>query len=103
MFVANSRAFGDFAFKLNGSKGQDEQEIIPFPDFRSFERNDDDDFLIIASDGLWEFMTIQEVIEFITLRKDAKITVDACCDQMIQECLARGSHDNISIIIVFFQ
>ena len=49
--LAMSRAMGDLALARYGVTGQ--------PDVASYERSPDDQFLIIASDGLWAVMSNQ--------------------------------------------
>jgi len=49
-----SRSFGDFDYKQNKQLGYDQQMITCHPDVKSFDRNADDEFIIMGCDGIWE-------------------------------------------------
>lgn len=96
--LAMSRSFGD---KLAASVGTtSEPEVI------DYTFTNDDKFLIVASDGVWEFITSSEIVEFI---KDFYIKGDAkgCCEFLLKEASARWIQeeqviDDISMILLFF-
>jgi serine/threonine protein phosphatase PrpC len=48
-----SRSIGDFIAHSVG--------VIPDPEVMRFELNPDHKFLIIASDGVWEFLSNEEI------------------------------------------
>ncbi|DAZ97237.1 TPA: hypothetical protein N0F65_010399 [Lagenidium giganteum] len=71
----------------------------------------DDSVLVVASDGLWEVMTPDDVARFITqhvhlqaTQRDNKhadaITWDAIAEQLTVEAYARGSLDNLAVILM---
>lgn len=68
---------------------------------------DDDKFLILASDGVWEFLSNDEVIDIIVPfwhRNDLR----GACNQVVKEAVAawereEESIDDITCIIVFFK
>ena len=72
-FLGLSRAFGDFEFKENSSKGPEEQMVIVSPDVISVKVTSETDFLVLASDGIWESMTPQEVIDLLMKKFITKI------------------------------
>lgn len=107
--LALSRAIGDRA---------ENPWIISTPDIKLYKIQPlVDSFIIIASDGLWDVMTSQEVVDFIhdcmirydlkSLSSSSKHSVDNMRDKVIkeltQEALRRGSMDNITIIIMWLQ
>ena len=49
-----SRAFGDFELKSNQKKTYSEQMVTSIPEIIEVDRSDDDQFIVIASDGVWE-------------------------------------------------
>jgi serine/threonine protein phosphatase PrpC len=55
--LAMSRSFGD---EVAASVG-----TISEPEIEEYEITEDDKFIIIASDGIWEFISSQECVEFI--------------------------------------
>jgi serine/threonine protein phosphatase PrpC len=50
--LALSRAFGDFKFKKNSSLGPEDQIITANPDITCHEIGDNDEFLVLACDGV---------------------------------------------------
>ncbi|CAM9120134.1 unnamed protein product [Phaeothamnion confervicola] len=62
--IAISRALGDFAFK-KGSAGQTEQIMTAMPDVLTAARQDEDEFLVLASDGVWDVMDNHDMGMFL--------------------------------------
>jgi protein phosphatase 1B len=56
-----SRALGDYAFKMNKRKGPNEQIISPEPDVYVRERSEKDEYLVLASDGIWEYFSNEQL------------------------------------------
>lgn len=50
--LALSRALGDFEFKKNYSLGPEQQIITANPDITYHEISEDDEFLVLACDGV---------------------------------------------------
>lgn len=116
--IAVSRAFGDMRFKTKKEemlkKGVEEGRwsekftsrvqfkgdlVSVCPDVSHIFLRNDAEFIILASDGLWDYMNSSDVVDFVRnqLREhgDAQIACEALC----QTALDRGSQDNISIIV----
>ncbi|KAG7569969.1 Protein kinase domain [Arabidopsis thaliana x Arabidopsis arenosa] len=60
----------------------------------------DDEFLVMASDGLWDVVNDEEVIGII---KDTVKEPSMCSKRLATEAAARGSGDNITVIVVFLR
>ena len=86
-----SRSFGDWVNKQDG--------VIVDPHLIKIEINNDDLFLIIASDGLWDVIKDEECKGFTEIYSN---TFDIC-KNLVQECLNRGSQDNISCYVIKFK
>ncbi|XP_009412455.2 probable protein phosphatase 2C 62 [Musa acuminata AAA Group] len=87
--LAVARAFGDRSLKAHLSSEPDvADEII----------DEDAEFLILASDGLWKVMSNQEAVDFIKDVKDPQ----AAARNLTEEAVARKSKDDISCIVVRF-
>lgn len=61
--------------------------------------------LILGSDGVWDTMTDQDVIDIYTRTQNDYIrvteaTLSVCARMIIEEAQRRGSEDNITVIIV---
>lgn len=83
--------------------------IIPVPKVTFATRSDEDECLILASDGLWDVMSNQEVGEVARrlLRWQCRLMVDDdvsaaqfIAGNLTDMALGRNSSDNISIIFV---
>jgi protein phosphatase 1B len=101
--LAVSRALGDFEYKSVAGKGACEQLVSPEPDVTMEERSEDDEFLALACDGVWDVMSNEELCEFVRNRMLLTDDLRVICNQVIDTCLAKGSRDNMSIIIVAFK
>ena len=115
--IAVSRAFGDFDYKGNADLSPDEQAIICTPEIITHVRNPTEDlYLVLACDGVWDVMTNEEVGDFVhsaigriyAEKKQSGLdpanaiseTLPTAGDELIYECLQRGSRDNMSVLIV---
>ncbi|XP_059640005.1 probable protein phosphatase 2C 6 isoform X2 [Cornus florida] len=106
--LAMSRSIGDRYLKPS---------IIPDPEVTFIPRTKDDECLILASDGLWDVMTNEEVCDIarkrillwhkkngVTLPSKRGEGIDPAA-QAAAECLSnralqKGSKDNITVIVV---
>nr|ACU18291.1 unknown [Glycine max] len=88
--LAVSRAFGDKSLKKHLSSE-------PFVTVEIIE--DDAEFVILASDGLWKVMSNQEAVNCIRNIKDAR----SSAKRLTEEAVNRKSTDDISCIVVKFQ
>ncbi|GAV72317.1 PP2C domain-containing protein [Cephalotus follicularis] len=87
--LAVARAFGDKSLK---------EHLSSEPHVAVETIDDDTEFLILASDGLWKVKTNQEAADAIKNIKDAK----AAAKHLADEALNRGSTDDISCVVVRF-
>lgn len=89
--LAVSRALGDYEYKNVKNKGQCEQLVSPEPEIFCQERDPEDEFLVLACDGVWDVMTNEDVCSFIQSR--LKITSDLVevTNQVIDTCLHKVS------------
>lgn len=55
---------------------------------------------VMASDGLWDVMSNAEVVSLI---KDTVKEPGMCSKRLATEAAARGSKDNITVIVIFLQ
>nr|BAJ33673.1 unnamed protein product [Eutrema halophilum] len=60
----------------------------------------DDEFLVMASDGLWDVVNDEEVIGII---RDTVKEPSMCSKRLATEAAERGSGDNITVIVVFLR
>ncbi|KOS21583.1 Protein phosphatase 2C -like protein 3 [Escovopsis weberi] len=106
--LALSRAIGDFEFKKSAELSPENQIVTAFPDIEEHELTDEDEFLVVACDGIWDCQSSQAVIEFVRRGIAAKQDLDKICENMMDNCLASNSEtggvgcDNMTMVIVGF-
>jgi protein phosphatase 1L len=85
--LAVSRAFGDRKLK---------KYVIAEPEIKIRKLDENDDFIILASDGVWDLFSSQEAVEIVARAKSpeegAIMLTDAAYNQ--------GSMDNITALVV---
>jgi len=103
--IAVSRAIGDGDFK-DGDGPPESQAITCVPDVFEREVKPNDQFLVLACDGLWDVMENQEVVDFINkLLSKAKTVTDELLSQICEQLTThavnnKGSPDNVTAVIV---
>jgi hypothetical protein len=101
--LAVSRALGDFEYKMRSDLPQRRQRVSAEPDVTVIERQfAEDEFLLLACDGIWDVMTNQGAAKFIhsRLKKGDASHARTACDRLIKRCLDLGSRDNMSALVV---
>merc|ERR1712093_567422 len=63
--LALSRAIGDFEFKKSAELAPEQQIVTAYPDVTVHDISDDDEFLVVACDGIWDCQSSQAVVEFV--------------------------------------
>ncbi|KAI9811589.1 MAG: Protein phosphatase 2C 2 [Pycnora praestabilis] len=104
--LALSRAIGDFEFKKSADLSPEQQIVTAYPDVVTHELSDDDEFLVIACDGIWDCQSSQAVVEFVRRGIAAKQELHSICENMMDNCLASNSEtggvgcDNMTMIVI---
>lgn len=104
--LALSRALGDFSFKRSGKRPPHEQMVTAEPDVSVHPITESSEFIVMASDGIWEVMSNQEVVGFVRSRLARGMNPDAICEALLDHCLAPDRHngrtgkDNMTVIII---
>ena len=97
--LAMSRSFGDEIASRVGVFAQPEVKIFPF--------NEEDKFVVIASDGLWEYVTNEEVVNIVSEffeKKDCDGAVSKLYEISHERWVQYDDYiDDISIIVVFLE
>lgn len=121
-----SRALGDFEFKKNYSLIPQKQVITSDPDITVHEITSEDEFLVLACDGLsvsyvsmtyvhicsfaagiWDCLTSQQVVDFIRLEISEGKELSEISEEICEHCLAPDASsgtgigcDNMTVLIV---
>jgi serine/threonine protein phosphatase PrpC len=86
--LAVSRALGDFDYKREHNLKATEQLVSPEPEITMQERDpDSDEFLLLACDGIFDVMSNDEVVAYVS--HHLKLTNDLVkiCSDLIDTCL----------------
>lgn len=107
-----SRSLGDLYYKSDTFIPPEKQRITAFPDVRVTPICKDDEFVIIACDGIWDCKTNQEAVDFVRahLAQSEKPSAEAlrdACEALCDDCLSHDpikseGHgcDNMTVVIV---
>ncbi|XP_042208857.1 probable protein phosphatase CG10417 [Homarus americanus] len=104
-----SRAIGDHGYKQNKNLSPEEQMISPLPDVRSMALEPEDNFMIVACDGIWNSLSSQEACDFVSERLNDGTKITKICEELFDHCLAPDTHgdgtgcDNMTCIIISFK
>ncbi|XP_054824306.1 protein kinase and PP2C-like domain-containing protein isoform X2 [Prosopis cineraria] len=90
------------ALQVTRSMGDDDLKpaVTAEPEISETTLSADDEYLVMASDGLWDVMSNKEVINMI---KDTVKEPGMCSKRLATEAVERGSKDNITVIVVFLR
>eukprot|EP00873_Tetraselmis_striata_P000418 jgi/Tetstr1/420682/TSEL_011768.t1 len=119
--LAVTRAFGDAEFKGDENRAQMLQDgirdgywsqefadsvkwsgdpVVATPDVSQIEITEEDEFMIIASDGLWDVYTSAEAISFVRREYRSNKKAQDIADELVARALSRRTQDNVVCIIV---
>ena len=89
--LAVSRALGDFDYKRRDELGATEQLVSPEPDMEVLERDEKDQFLLLACDGIYDVMTNEEVVQYVLSQLELENDLSKICSGLIDTCLNKVS------------
>ncbi|XP_076907077.1 putative protein phosphatase 2C 47 [Bidens hawaiensis] len=94
-----ARALGDWHMK--GPKGSD-GPLSAEPELEEITLCEEDEFLIIGCDGLWDVMSSQYAVTIV--RKELMLHNDPekCSRQLVMEASKRNSCDNLTVVVICF-
>lgn len=105
--LALSRALGDFEFKKNYSLSPEAQIITANPDITCHEITEEDEFMVIACDGIWDCLSSQQVVDFVRYQVAEGKELTEIGEMMCDHCLAPDTTsgagigcDNMTVLIV---
>ncbi|KAK9287346.1 hypothetical protein L1049_015761 [Liquidambar formosana] len=92
-----ARALGDWHMK--GSRGS---PLIAEPELQETLLTEEDEFLILGCDGLWDVMSSQCAVTIT--RKELMLHNDPerCSRELVREALKRNTCDNLTVVVVCF-
>ncbi|CAL1398746.1 unnamed protein product [Linum trigynum] len=94
-----SRALGDWDMKLPcGSRSP----LISEPEFRQVVLTEEDEFLVIGCDGIWDVMSSQHAVSLVRRGLRRHDDPEQCAKDLVMEAFRRNTFDNLTAIIVCF-
>ncbi|KAJ1687795.1 hypothetical protein LUZ63_019185 [Rhynchospora breviuscula] len=116
--ISVSRAFGDIQFKTKKNemlaKGVEDGRwtekfasrvqfkgdlVTAMPDIYTTELGSNSEFILLASDGLWDYMKSSEAVALVRNQLRQHGDVQLACEALALTALNQGSQDNISVAI----
>ena len=96
--LAMSRSFGDLAAESVG--------VISTPEIQEFTFGNDLAFIIVASDGVWEFISSEEAVELVSQFHANGKSCQEACNELVSESLRRWNEeedvvDDITAVVVY--
>jgi len=105
-----SRAIGDLQYKRREDLKQEEQAVCSTPDIHTEARSPNDDFLLLACDGIWDVKTNQEACTFVLNRIAKKQPLEKIAEDLLDDCICADPKvtfglggDNMTCTIVKIQ
>lgn len=118
--LAVSRAFGDVEFKGEGlgmlmtsgvkeglwseefakSASFTSDPVIPTPDVTEIVLGDEDEFVIVATDGLWDVMPSQQVVQQVRKELQKHGDPQLAAENIAELALKRYTQDNVAVIVI---
>ena len=105
--LAVSRAFGDVDAKVK-ELGGNPNVLIAVPEIKSFTVKANIDFICIGSDGIFDRLSNQDVVELVWDKSLSFNENDPLCrvcrgvERVINEAMSRMSYDNVTLLCVAF-
>mmetsp|Transcript_35039 Transcript_35039/g.69241 ORF Transcript_35039/g.69241 Transcript_35039/m.69241 type:complete len:412 (+) Transcript_35039:48-1283(+) len=105
-----SRAIGDLKYKRRSDLKPEQQAICATPDLSVEERMPEDEFIVIACDGIWDVKTNKQVIDFVRSRLRKGTNITNILEELMDSCLTKDPKatnglgaDNMTAIVVLLQ
>lgn len=94
-----TRALGDWDLKLPlGSSSP----LISEPDVQQVMLTEDDEFLIIGCDGIWDVMESQYAVSLVRRGLRRHDDPQQCARELVMEALRLNTSDNLTAIVICF-
>ncbi|XP_054808397.1 probable protein phosphatase 2C 49 isoform X2 [Prosopis cineraria] len=94
-----TRALGDWDMKLpRGSP----TPLIAEPEFRRVVLTEDDEFLIIGCDGIWDVMSSQHAVSLVRRSLRRHDDPEKGARDLVMEALRLNAFDNLTVVVVCF-
>lgn len=94
-----TRALGDWDMKFpQGSASP----LIAEPEFRQVLLTEEDEFLIIGCDGIWDVMSSQQAVSLVRRALRRHDDPEQSARDLVMEALRLNTYDNLTVIVICF-
>ena len=97
-----ARALGNWALEIKRGTDAGPGPLTAEPDVIDREVGEGEEFMLLASDGLWEVFTSQGAIDFSREHLRTHNDPQGCSEALVEEALRRGTTDNVSVVVLCF-
>lgn len=97
--LAVTRALGDWSMKLPFGSAS---PLTAEPDVEQIILTEDDEFLIVACDGIWDVMSNEEAVSLVRRELRRHDDPNKCAIKLVNEALRLNTSDNLTAIVVCF-
>mmetsp|Transcript_67593 Transcript_67593/g.148224 ORF Transcript_67593/g.148224 Transcript_67593/m.148224 type:complete len:383 (+) Transcript_67593:40-1188(+) len=104
-----SRAIGDLQYKCHRQLPPEKQMVTSVPEIVQHPRHADDEFVVIACDGIWDVKSSSEVCNFLRKRLMREMSLELAMEQLLEACCTSDPKrsmglgaDNMTLIVVLF-
>lgn len=102
-----SRAIGDLKYKGNSELPAKDQIITAEPEICKISLMPEDKFFVLACDGVWDVMSNQDCVDFVSQRLEQGMTPVEAASALLDACLANDPKeargvgcDNMTAVVV---
>ena len=101
--VINNRVLGTLMLTRSfGDKNMKKHGVTCEPDFFCKKIKDHDKFVIIASDGLWDVISENDITEFVNTYENKILSSEEFSQKIVDLAIKKGTTDNVSCIVIKF-
>lgn len=106
-----SRSLGDLKYKQSKQLPPEAQMITAEPDITVINVTPDDEFFVLACDGIWDCLTNQEACDFVRERVlERGLSLEEVIQEVMKRCLASDPRvtqgiggDNMTFMVVWLK
>ncbi|CAJ1963093.1 unnamed protein product [Sphenostylis stenocarpa] len=96
-YLSVTRALGDWDLKFPLGSGS---PLIADPDVQVVTLTEEDEFLIIGCDGIWDVMSSQDAVSLVRRGLRRHDDPQQCATELVKEALRLHSSDNLTVIVI---
>ncbi|KAF8080904.1 hypothetical protein N665_0915s0004 [Sinapis alba] len=96
-----TRALGDWDMKRT-PHGSSKSPLISEPEIKQITLTEDDEFLVMGCDGIWDVLTSQEAVSIVKRGLNRHDDPTRCARELVRKALDLKTFDNLTAVVVSF-